>query len=131
MYDELREMNKAISDKVEQIAELRAKATSMTVGMGERVQTTSEDRMANLLCKIVIAENELDAMVDEYSDRKRKVQQEIFMLDNEEWQDIMYMHYIEFKPMDEIARIKGYTVGAAYAKNNRAIKRLKKLVDVS
>lgn len=127
MYEELRELNDLIKRKQERIDELRTMAMSLSAPIGSiHVQTTHEDRLANLMCKIVIAENELDEMIDDFADKKRKAQNEIFMLPNQDWQDIMYMHYIEFKPMEEIAKIKKKSVGSMYAKNNRAIKHLKK-----
>ena len=127
MYDDLYEYNQMIERKLDRVSELRAALTSMSAPLGEKSSGSHEDRMANLMCKIVILENELENLIDDYADRKRKVQQEIFMLDNEEWQDIVYMHYVEFKPMHEIAKIKGTTIGAVKMKNQRALKCLKKI----
>ena len=86
------------------------------------------------MCKIIIAENELDGLIDDFADKKLKAKQEIFTLPREDWQDIVYMHYIEFKPMDEIAQILSKREGrkiskdAVYMKNNRALKCLKKII---
>lgn len=134
MYEELKELNEIIRRKQERIDELRAAATSLSVPLDQRVQNSSEDRLANLMCKIIIAENELDGLIDDFADKKMKAKTEIFTLPIEEWQDIVYMHYIEFKPMDEIAQIlskrKGRSISkdAVYMKNNRALKYLKKII---
>lgn len=134
MYEELKELNEIIRRKQERIDELRAAATSLSVPLDQRVQNSSEDRLANLMCKIIIAENELDGLIDDFADKKMKAKTEIFTLPIEEWQDIVYMHYIEFKPMDEIAEIlskrKGRSISkdAVYMKNNRALKCLKKII---
>ena len=126
MYEELREINNEIKRKQDYIDELRALATSMTMALGERVQTSPSDRLSNLMCKIIIAENELDSMIDDYADRKLKAKNEIFTLPNEEWQDIVYLHYIEYKSYPEIAQIKKTSLGAVQKKSQRAIKTLKK-----
>lgn len=126
MYEELKELNEIIRRKQERIDELRAAATSLSVPLDQRVQNSSEDRLANLMCKIIIAENELDELIDDFADKKIKAKQEIFTLDNEDWQEILYMHYIEFKTMSEIARAKNISVDAAYVKQSRALKSLKK-----
>ena len=126
MYDELRELNDIIRRKQERIDELRSALTSMGSPLGVKVQSSSEDRISNLMCKLIIAENELDTLIDDFSDKKRKAQQEIFTLNRDECQDIMYLHYIEFKTMEEIARIKKTSIGAVKMKNNRAIKHLKR-----
>ena len=130
MYEELKnlkEMNGLIRRKQERLDELRSALTSLSAPYDAiHVQTSPEDRLSNLMCKIVIAENELDEMIDDFADRKRKAQMEIHKLPVEAWQDVLYMHYIEMKPMEEIAEIMGITEGAAYAKNNRALKYFKK-----
>lgn len=134
MYEELKELNEIIRRKQERIDELRAAAVSLSVPLDQRVQNSSEDRLANLMCKIIIAENELDGMIDDFADKKMKAKTEIFTLPREDWQDIVYMHYIEFKPMDEVAQILSKREGrkiskdAVYMKNNRAIKYLKKTI---
>ena len=50
---------------------------------------------------------------------------EIFSLDNEEWQDVLYSHYVQFQSWGEIAERKGSTVKAVIQKKKRAMKRLK------
>lgn len=133
MYEELKELNEIIRRKQERIDELRAAAVSLSVPMDQRVQNSSEDRLANLICKIIIAENELDEMIDDYADKKMRAKMEIFTLPNDDWQDIVYLHYIEFKSMDEVAEIlsdkhkRSISTAAVYMKNNRALKFLKKL----
>lgn len=126
MFDELRDMNNEIKKKQEQIAELRSALTSSAMPMGIKVQTSPEDRLSALMCKIILLENELDGMVDTYADLKRDATQKIFALENEDWQDIVYAHYIEFKSFNEIARSKGWTKNKVTLKNNRAIKVLRK-----
>ena len=76
-------------------------------------------------------EKALDKMINKYADMKHKAAKEIFSLKNEEWQDILYMHYIEYKSLGEIAQIKGKTTGAIKLLNNRALKKLKKTIDVT
>lgn len=127
MYDELRELNEKINRKLEHIGNLRTMATSSSKPIGQHVQTSSEDRLSNLVCRIVEAEAELDRLIDIYADMKRKAQEEILMLPNRDWQDIVYQHYIENKPISVIADNKGITSTAAYMKNNRAVKCLKKI----
>jgi DNA-directed RNA polymerase specialized sigma subunit len=128
MYDDLYEYNQMIERKLDRVSELRAALTSMSAPLGEKSSGSHEDRMANLMCKIVILENELEGLIDDYADRKRKVQQEIFMLENEDWQDIMYMSFVEFKNMHEIAEIKGTTYDCIKKKRQRAMKNLKTLI---
>jgi hypothetical protein len=127
MYEELREMNNEIRAKTERIAELRASLTSINSPLSEKVQTSPTDRLSNLMCKIIILENELDEMIDEYADLKAMITGEIFSLENEGWQDLLYSHYVEFKPWGEIAESRNTTIKAVLRKKDRAIKKLKSI----
>ena len=128
MYDEFYAYEQKIKRKRERITELRAKATSMTVGIGERVQSTPEDKMSRIMCEIVTAENDLQKMYEDLGHQKEIAYNEIKRLGNEDWQDIVYLHYVELMPMEDIAKMKGKSLGSTYMKNNRAVKRLKKLL---
>lgn len=134
MYDELKELNRLINKKQEKIDEMKSVLTSISAPIGQRVQNSENDKMSRMMCKIIIAENELDEMIDDYTEKKRKAQQEIFMLPNEDWQDIMYLYYIQDRKLWEIADIlskkrkKEYSFSTVKMKKQRAIKNLKKIL---
>ena len=125
MFEELREMNSEIQKKLDKIAELRAAMVSMTMPLGEKVQTSPSDRLPKLMCKLMMEEAEVNSMVDEYAKLKGMVTREIFSLENEGWQDILYSHYVEFQPWGEIAEKQGCSLKAIHRRKDRAIKKLK------
>lgn len=127
MFEELRELDKEIRDKTERIAELRASLTSINSPLAEKVQTSPTDRLSNLMCKIILLENELDGMIDDYADLKAMVTGEIFSLENEGWQDVLYSRYVEFQSWETIARNRGSNVKAVRQMKKRAVKRLKSI----
>ena len=126
MFEELREMNNLIREKQERIAELRAAMTSMSAPLGEKVQSSPTDRLSKLMCEVIILENEVDGMVDEYADLKAMITGEIFSLENEGWQDILYSHYVEFRPWGEIAEKNGVSLKTIHKRKDRALKKLRK-----
>ena len=126
MFDELREMNNLINQKQLRLDELRARLTSMNIPISERVQTSPCDFLPDLMCEIIIIENELNDMIDEYSRLKNEAKEKIFCLNTQEWQDIVYMHSIEFKTFREIAVKKGLSTNAVKQKYKRATKYMKK-----
>lgn len=125
MFEELREMDNEIRAKVERIAELRASLTSMGSPLSEKVQTSPTDRLSEIMCKIVTLESELDGMIDDYADLKATVTKEIFTLENEDWQDVLYSRYVEFQSWETIAVNRNSNVKAVRQMKKRAIKRLK------
>ena len=126
MFEDISAIDKKMKRKQQYIDELRSLATSMTMNLGERVQTSPEDRLSNIMVKIVTAENELDMMEAELKEYRERAYADIQKLDNKEWRDIVYMHYVELMPMKKISKIKGKSVGSLYMKSNRALKVLKK-----
>lgn len=127
MFEELREMNKDIAAKQERIAELRSLMTSMGSPLSEKVQTSPTDRLSKLMCQVIVLENELDGMIDEYADLKAMVTGEIFSLENEGWQDLLYAHYVQFKPWGDIAESQNSTIKAVLRKKDRALKKLRSI----
>lgn len=128
MFDELRELNNEIRNRQERLDELRALAMSMTTPYDrERVQTSPSDRLSNLMCKIIMLENEIDGMIDDYADEKQRAKMRIYQVQREEWQDVLYSHYIEQRSFKEIAKHRGVSISSVKTLNNRAIKCLKSI----
>lgn len=126
MFEYLRVMDNEIQRTQEWIETLRSKAMSMTKSYSnDRVQTSSGDSLGDIMCKIVTLEEKLNDMVDDYADRKAEAKKMIFRLHTQEWQDVVYMHDIEFMTFREIARIKGSTTKAVNQKYRRATKYMK------
>ena len=127
MFEELREMNNEIRRKQERIDELRAAMVSMGMPLSEKVQTSPSDRLSEMMCTVIMLENELDAMIDDYADTKALVTGEILSLENEGWQDLLYAHYVEFQPWGKIAEANNCTVKAVMRRKDRALKRLRSI----
>jgi len=126
MFD-LREKNNEIKRVQEWIEVLRAKAESMTkCYANDRVQSSSGDSLADIMCMIVTLEEKLNGMVDDYANDKARAKKIIFSLNNEDWQDIVYMRDIEFKNFREIARQQESSIEAVKQKYRRATKYMKK-----
>lgn len=131
MFEDIRNLKNAIRYKRELIEELRSRATSATMSLdGDRVQYSgSKDRIGELMCKIVILEKELAGMESDYAMITGEALTNIYAIGNDEWADILYTHYLEFKSLQEIANAKGVSLNAIRAKNNRALKKYKCIID--
>lgn len=92
----LRVDNEEINKLVDKLNELKAIATSVTVATDkEAVQSSgSQDKMANIVAKIVDLEYEIDAEVDGYIERREFVKEIIFEIENENYQNILYDYFI-------------------------------------
>lgn len=127
MFDYLKDMNNEIRRTQEWIEVLRAKAESMTkCYSNDRVQSSSGDSLGDIMVKIVTLEERLNKKIDEYGDAKMQVKNVIFSLNNEDWQDIVYMRDIECKTFREISRKMVSNIEAVKQKYRRATKYMKK-----
>ena len=127
MFEHLRVMNSEIQRTQEWIEVLRAKAESMTKSYAnDRVQTSSGDSLGDIMVKIVTLEERLNKKIDDYADAKMQAKDIIFSLNNQAWQEIVYMRDIEFKSFCEIAVKQGSTVNIVTQKYKRAKKFIKK-----
>lgn len=121
-------LNNEINKKIEKIYELRLNAMC-TPGFtsGERVQTSScEDRIGNVISKIIEEEKNADKMIDELFDLKEKIRRQISKVKSEKHKHILTEKYIMCKSNTEISKEMGMTKrGYIYAKK-RAVEEFEK-----
>ena len=103
---ELRRMNERIKNKMDQLDELKvlAEGVSSPKANPDVIQTSgTQDRMENIVVRIIDLENEVDALVDRYADKKAKLIRAIYRLPKERHQNILYERYILCMKISEIA----------------------------
>lgn len=101
----LRRDNEEINDMISRLEELRALATSMTAPTDkEAVQTSgSGDKLVKLVAKIIDLENDINAEVDAYCERKEVVKEIAFKIKNESYQNMIYDYFLCNLPLWQIA----------------------------
>lgn len=97
---------------------------------GERVQSSgSQSKMENAIIKCVDMEAEIDRLVDELVETKKKVIQVIESLDNAVEYDVLHRRYIQHQDLQEIADHYGYEYGWATTTHGRALKGVKDILE--
>lgn len=128
---ELRRMNERIKNKMDQLDELKvlAEGVSSPKANPDVIQTSgTQDRMENIVVRIIDLENEVDALVDRYADKKAKLIRAIYRLPKERHQNILYERYILCMKISEIAtheQMLERSVKKAHAKALMAFEMLK------
>ena len=106
-------LNTKINQKNKELDELRM--ILRTVGgidySKECVQTSlsSGANFEKAILRISELENLLDTEIDYFVDLKHKIINQIQSLDNRNYAEILYKHYIEFKKLEMIAVEMGYS----------------------
>lgn len=97
---------------------------------GERVQSSgAKSKMADAVIKLVDAEAEIDSLVDELIDTKKKVIQTIEQLDSATEYNVLHMRYIQYLSLQEIADHYHRDYGWATTTHGRALKSVQELLE--
>lgn len=106
-------------------------ALGITANMdGERVQSSgAKDKLGDAVTKCVDIEAEIDSLVDELIDTKKKVIQTIERLDSATEYNVLHMRYIQYLSLQEIADHYGKDYGWATTTHGRALKSVQCILD--
>lgn len=97
---------------------------------GERVQSSgAKSKMSDAVIKLVDVEAEIDSLVDELIDTKKKVIQIIEMLDSATEYNVLHMRYIQYLSLQEIADHYNRDYGWATTTHGRALKSVQELLE--
>lgn len=104
-------IDQRINSKLEQVMSLRAllgKATGALSG-APKAATPNPHSMEDTICKMVDMEHEINADIDTLVDLKTEIMTCIKRVENPEYQTLLELRYLCFKPWEEIADQLGYT----------------------
>lgn len=129
--EQLSTLDRMLSEKLDQIYRLRNTASNPSCYIGgERVQTSmSGDRMADIVAKIVMLEEECDTLQDRYADLRRTIITKTNMLSGKH-KDIIRKRYIEKKTIHAIAQDIGMTDRGLKKAHKRALEEFTKIMQI-
>lgn len=121
---QLRRLNDIVQSKLDQIEALRSLAQKIThVPKNIKVQESiPEDKMTELISKIIDLQKELKIDIDNLLDLKLKIIHQINSLDNDDYKLLLMLRYLNFKTWEEIAVEMGYTYQWIHVLHGRALK---------
>ena len=129
--EQVEKLDARIRNKLIEKQQWKDIALGITASMdGERVQSSgSKSKMANALDRCIDTEAEIDSLIDELVDTKKKVIQVIESLDNAVEYDVLHRRYIQHQDLQEIADHYGYEYGWATTTHGRALKGVKDILE--
>jgi DNA-directed RNA polymerase specialized sigma24 family protein len=104
-------------------------ALGITANMdGERVQSSgTKSKMADAIVKVVDIEAEINSLIDKLIDTKKEVIQTIEQLSSPVQYDVLHLHYIQYKTLQEIADKYGLSYDWAKQTHKRALKNVQRI----
>ena len=121
-------LNMEIDSKLEQLEQLRELSVRIKPAFtGERIMVTRDKSpMENAIIKVVMAEDEINKMIDKYVDLKAEISVSIGQLDCFESRILLELRYLGFNSWDEIAVKMNYRTSYIYKLHGRALQELEK-----
>ena len=120
-------IDQRINSKLEQVDSLRNLATKATATFSDTPPsgTRNVHRMEDVICKIVLLEEEINAEIDRLVDLKREICAAIHLVKNPECQMLLELRYLCFKTWDEIAGQLNYSTKYIFDLHRSALKKIK------
>ncbi len=102
--------NDRINAKLEQVAELRRKAQTVSSGSSDGSHSsTPYDRIGEITARIVDLEREINEDIDRSIDVQREIRAAITTVPDERLRHLMELRYINCLTLEEIARRMDYS----------------------
>lgn len=121
-------IDQRINSKIEQVSALNNMATKATNTISDMPGSATRNihRMEDVIVKIIDLQNEINADIDELVDFKAEVMSVIKSIDNLEYQTLLELRYLCFKPWEQIAIELGYSINNVFKMHRKAIELLEK-----
>lgn len=128
---QVEKLDTLIRNKLIEREQWRDIALGITASVGgEKVQSSgNQQKMASAIEKCVDMESEINSLVDELIDTKKKVIATIEKLDSPTEYDVLHKRYIQFLSLQEIADHYNRDYGWATTTHGRALKSVQMLLD--
>lgn len=122
-------IDQRINSKIEQVSSLHALATKATSTISDMPGSSTRNvhRMEDVIAKILDLESEINAEIDSLVDLKAEIMSVIKSIDNLEYQTLLELRYLCFKPWEQIAIELGYSINNVFKMHRNAIKLFEKV----
>lgn len=121
-------LDRMIKNKLTELSQLK----EMTCGLSaipneEKVQTTPNfDKIGTAYCKIETMEENIDKLIDEYTDKKSEIISQIGSMEDEVLYDILFSRYIAKKTFEKIAENLHYSFRQTTRLHGKALQEFEK-----
>lgn len=107
---QLWELDRKIQQRTHQVEELKLMAMGTgAMTDGERVQmSTAGDQLSAKVSRYVDLQRKIEEMIDQYIDQKTTIIGQIQQIDDDRYENILFMRYVQGRDFSDIAHDLGY-----------------------
>ncbi len=126
-------LNIEIDSKLEQLEQLRELSVRIkSAFIGERITVTKDKSpMESSIIKVVMAEDEINRLIDRFIDLKAEISESIGQLDGFESRILLELRYLCFNSWDEIVVKMNYQTSYIYKLHCKALQELEKTINAT
>ncbi len=119
-------LDQRIDAKIEQVMSLRNLASKATSTLSDVAPSGTRNihRMEDIIMRIIDLEDEINADIDALVALKREIVSTIKSVPNLEYQILLELRYLCFKPWEQIAVEMGYGIDNVFRLHQKALKDL-------
>ncbi len=129
---QVRTLDILITNKKETLARLRARVTSITAPMGDKinVQTSPRhDRLEESIVKIVDLENRITEDIKRLAELKDEIMRTIDTIGDADLINLLYKRYIHLKPWFKIAGEMNYSEQHIFRLHGKALIKIQNIIN--
>lgn len=118
---EIQRLEENLNQRLEELSSLKAMYGLRGCNLSEKVQSSQRgDGLESNVIKIIELEKEVKALIDEFTEKKKQTKKELISLSNQEYAELLYMRYIRYLTIKEMARELQNSENAIKCKIKRA-----------
>ena len=121
--NQVRLLDRRIEQKREEVQQLRDRATGVSSGLGGsgRVQSTPEaDKAGRIVARYVDLEREIEEIEIELCEKRHEVIDTIHRLEDHRFVELLYLRYVKYMRIEDIANTMKKSNGEPYSYNHIA-----------
>lgn len=127
----IKRLDNIINSLIAEYDAIKGMTTKITASSeGDRVQASgSQERMADMVCKMVDCQNSINANIDKYINMRNNILEVVQLLDNADHIAVLYKRYFEFKKWEQIACEIGLGWRGTLKLHGRALNAMDKILN--
>lgn len=118
-----------IRQKKDELESLIAESESVSINLGEKVQTSAVNQLSEIVSKIVDLKMEIDQEVLKLLEKRNEIIELIHRLNNPLFIDVLYKRYVQYKTFEDIAEETKYSVRQIHRIHGYALSSIKKQME--
>ena len=116
-------IDQRINSKIEQVSSLHSLATKATYTITDMPGSPNRNlhRMEDVIAKIIDLESEINKDIDQLVELKANIMKLIRGVGNPEYQTLLELRYLCYKPWEQIAVDMGYSINNLFKMHRKAL----------